>query len=392
MQYSSVMVIVFVMLASVLTPGEAVLKRPKALIGYNEHRTNLPGGRTANISTCRAIVVRADGSGRRELAKELAAKPNTWTNFSGWSADGKQAFIASNWEDPENAIWEEEHQTFRREPGKFLLDSCLVDLKNGRVTNLTEVERVSHYNDGLFPWPNDPKRYGFLATINGESRPFSMKLDGTDKRDLSRGAGFTYGFNASPDGKRIAYHKDYQIFLADADGGNPTKIETGNSFNFAPTWSPDGNWVVFVSGEHSNCHPHIVKRDGTGLKKVADRGGYTGVTLFLDVPDYHQGSSDTPAWSTDSKWIYYTSKVGEAIELMRVSLDGITQQLSHSAAGVSHYHIKPSPDGRWILFGATRDGVRQLYVSRADGTEAQAITKLKPGYAAMWGSWQPGKR
>lgn len=389
MQYCVVMLLVALLLMSELASSEAATKRPRNLIGYNELRTNLPGGRFANTSTMRAFVVRADGTGRKELAKELASKPNTWTQFAGWSTDGKSAFIHIGWEDPENAAWEEEHKSFRMEPGKWLIDCCLVNIKNGHVTNLTEVERISNYNTGVFPWPKDPTRYGFTALINGESHPFSMKLDGTDKRDLSRGAGFTYGFNASPDGKRISYHKDYQIYLADTSGDNPVKIETGNPFNFAPTWSPDGQWVVFVSGEHYNCHPYIVKRDGTGLKKVADRGGYIGVTLFLDVPDYHDGSSDTPAWSQDSKWIYYTAKVGEAIELMRVSLDGKTEQLSHSKPGVSHYHMKPSPDGKWLLFGATRDGVRQLYISKPDGTEARPITTLKPGNAAMWGSWQP---
>lgn len=369
--------------------ADSAERRPIGMIGYSELRTNLQGGRFANVSTSRAMVVRADGTGRRELAKQLAVKPNTWTQFSGWTDDGKHAMIHGCWEDPENAAWEEQHKSFRMEPEKWLVDSYLVSLSDGRIRNLTEVERVSHYNTGVFPWPNDPKRFGFSALINGESRPFSMKLDGTDKRDLSRGAGFTYGFNASPDGKRIAYHKDYQIYVADADGGNPAKIETGNPFNFGPTWSPDGKWVLFVSGEHYNCHPYVVRRDGIGLRKLADRGGYEGVTRFLDVPDYHDGSSDTPTWAQDSKWIYYTAKVGEAVELMRVSLDGKLEQLSHSAPGVRHYHPKPSRDGHWLLFGATRDSVRQLYVSKLDGTQARPITQLKSGYAAMWGYWQP---
>jgi Tol biopolymer transport system component len=362
---------------------------PTGLIGCTEFRTNLPGGRAVNVFTERACVMNADGTGRREVAPQLATKPNTWTQFAGWSPDGKKAIVLAGWESSENAAWEEEHKTFRMVPGAWLLDCCLVELATGKVVNLTEVERVSNYNAGLFFWPKDPSRLGFNPLIDGECRPFSMNLDGTKKRDLSRGAGFTYGFNASPDGKRIAYHKDYQIYLADADGGNPTKIETGNPFNFAPTWSPDGRRVLFVSGEHFNCHPFIVERDGTGLKKLADRGGYTGVTQFLDVPDYHGGSSDIPIWSRDSKWIYYTAKVGEAVELMRVSLEGKTEQLSHCSSGVTHYHPTPSPDGRWLLFGVTRDGVRQLYVARADGSESRQITSFTKGHAAMWASWQP---
>ena len=367
----------------------ASVDRPTQLIGYCELQTNLPGGRFANISTMRACVVRADGTGRRMLANTLIKKPGSWTQFAGWSPDGKKAILLSAWESAENATWEEEHKQFRQMDGAYLVDSCLMDLASGKIFNPTAVERVSCYNTGLFFWPKDPNRFGFQAMIGDESHPFSMNRDGTGKTDLSRGVGFTYGFSSSPDGKRVAYHKDYQLYVADADGSNPVKIETGNPFNFGPSWSPDGKWLLFVSGEHYNCHPFVVKSDGTGLRKIADRGGYKGYTLILDVPDYHDGSSDGEIWSPDSKWIYYTAKVGESIELMRVSMDGKTEQLSKSAAGVSHYHPKLSPDGKWLLFGANKNGMRQLYVSRANGTDARPITRGRKGYASIFASWQP---
>ena len=359
------------------------------LIGYTEHRTDVPGGRAANIFTMRACVVRADGTGRRELAPQLVTNANSWTQFAGWSPDGKKAIIACGWESSENAAWEEEHKAFRRIPGAFLLDSYLVDMATGLATNLTAVERISHYNGGMFFWPNDPSRLGFEPLINGESRPYSMNLDGTGKKDLSSQAGFAYGFNASPDGKRIAYHQDYQVYIADADGQNAKKVETGQPFNFSPCWSPDGQWISFVSGVRENCHVYVVRRDGTGVRKLAERGGYQGFTLFLDVPDYHEGSSDVPRWAADSKSLYFAARVGEAIELMRVSLDGKVEQLSRSAPGVSHYHVTASRDGRMIVFGATRDGVRQLYVANPDGAGLRKITDSKKGHGAMWAHWQP---
>jgi len=358
------------------------------LVGYTELRTVVPGGRAANVFTMRACVVRPDGTGRREVAPQLVTNANSWTQFAGWSPDGAQAIIVSGWESSENAAWEEEHKSFRMVDGACLVDTWLVDLESGKGVNVTAVERVSDYNTGLFFWPNDPQRLGFTALINGESKPYSMKRDGSGKRDLSQQAGFAYGFSAAPDGKRISYHQNYQVYLADADGKNAKKVETGHPFGFVPAWSPDGQWVMFLSGEHYNCHPHLVKRDGTGLRKLADRGGYKGTMLFLDVPDYHEGSSDTPCWSPDSRWVYYTAKVGEAVELMRVSLDGKTEQLSQSAAGVLHYHPKVSPDGKQVVFGATRDGVRQLWVANADGSASRPITALTNGHAAMWASWQ----
>lgn len=368
-------------------PGLAT-DRPTGLIGYTEGRNDLPEGQFANWSTNRACVVRADGTGRRVVAEELASKEHSWTQFAGWSPDGGKAVVLSLWESPENAAWEREHRTFRMTEG-WLVDSCLLDLATGQVENVTAVDRVSIYNTGLFYLP-DGSGYGFTPLIHGISKPYVMDRDGRNKRDVSgMGGGFAYGYSASPDGTRIAYHENYQVYVSGIDGSGKQRIETGNSFNFVPQWSPDGEWLLFVSGEHYDCHPHVVKRDGTGLRKLADRGGYRGVVEKLKHPDFHSESSDVPVWSKDGKSVFYTAKVGESVELMRVTLEGKVDQLTRSLAGVRHYHPSPSADGRWLLFGSDRSGVMQLYVSRADGSEAEAVTHVSAGSAAMHGHWQP---
>jgi len=362
--------------------------RPTSLIGYTEGRNDLPDGQYANWQTMRAHVVRADGTGRRQLAKELTQKPHSWTQFAGWSPDGKTAVIGSHWESPENAAWEREHKTFRMTEG-WLSDICLVDLASGKLTNLTEVDRVSIYNTGLIFLP-DGKGLGFTPLLDGISKPWVMDRDGHNKRDVSgEGSGFAYGYSVSPDGKTISYHQDYQIWISDADGSNKRKIETGHPFNFVPKWSPDGEWLLFVSGEHYDCHPYLVHRDGSGLRKLSDRGGYRGTVEVLRHPDFHSESSDVPVWSPDGKWVYHTAKIGEAIELVRVDLDGQREQLTHSKAGVRTYHPAVSPDGTWVLFGSDRSGTMQLYVARADGSEAAAITDVPANSAAMHGHWQP---
>jgi TolB protein len=362
--------------------------RPRCFIGYSEFRTNLPT-RFANGCSRRACVVRADGKARRLLTPELIKDQYTWTGFDGWSPDGKLALIIRGWESPENAAWEDEHKEFRLTEG-WLVDEYLLEMRTAALTNVTAVERVSDYNSGLFFWPGDPNRLGFTAIINGISRPYSMNRDGTGKRDLTSGPGaFTYGFSASPDGARISYHKDYQIYVADADGSHAVHLDTGQPFNFSPQWSPDGRWLMFLAGEHYNCHPYVARADGSGLRKLADRGGYSGVVTWADVEDFHGGSSDVPTWSADGKWVYYTAKVVESVELMRVSLDGKMEQLTHSKPGVLHYHPRSSPDAKWVLFGSNRSGVRQLYVARADGSHPYPITHMKRGWGAMWAHWQP---
>ena len=359
------------------------------LLGYTEFRTDLPGGRQPNIRTMRACVANADGSGRREVATQLLDDPNAWTQFAGWSPDGKQAIVLRGWEHPDNARWEEEHKTFRMDPGQWMLDSCLFDLASGRLTNLTAVERVSHYNGGLFFLPNG-RGLGFTPLINGVSQPFLMDLDGRHKRSVSgKDSGFTYGYSASPDGRLISYHEDYQVYIANADGSGKKHIPTGNPFNFSPGWSPDGQWLLFVSGVRGRSNPYLVRRDGTGLRQLADLHGYQGWILFLDVPDFHEGSSDVPVWAKDSQSVFYTAQVGKNVELLQTTLDGRTVQLTHTAEGTLHYHPAPSPDSQFLAYGSKRAGVRQLYVMRLADHSERRLTNVQPGHAAMWAHWQP---
>ncbi|MEI7921565.1 MAG: hypothetical protein WCJ40_06615 [Planctomycetota bacterium] len=365
--------------------------RPTYLIGYTEGRNDLPEGQFANWVTNRACLVRADGTGRRVLAEELTQKSYQWSQFAGWSPNGQQAVIISLWESPENAAWEREHKTFRMTEG-WLVDSCLMEVSTGKVKNLTSMDRVSIYNTGLFFLP-DGAGFGFTPLIKGISKPFVMDLDGHRKRDVSgNGDGFAYGYSASPSGKQISYHENYQIFISNTDGTGKIKVHTGNPFNFAPSWSPDGQWLTFVSGEHYNCHPHIVKNDGQGLRKLADRGGYKGTIERLKTPDFHSESSDVTVWSPDSSHIYYTAKVGESIELMRISLSGKPEQLTFSRPGTKHYHPSVSPDGNWVMFGSDRSGVMQLYVARADGKDALPVTQVPANSCAMHGMWQPAQK
>src|SRR5688572_18645357 len=74
---------------------------PDRLLGYTELRTDLPGGRHANVRTMRAVVAKADGSQRRVLAEDLVRGPDAWTQFAGWSPDGTAAVIGRGWQSPE---------------------------------------------------------------------------------------------------------------------------------------------------------------------------------------------------------------------------------------------------------------------------------------------------
>jgi Tol biopolymer transport system component len=383
------------------------------LIGFTQLQTNLPGGRHNNVRTSRAMLVRADGIRQAGLAESLltrrfnvpvsgskqsqvpvdldTADPDSWTQFAGWSPDGTQAIIARGWQDPENAMWEEQNRTFRMQPGKWSLDCCLVNPGSQEVVNLTAIERVSHYNGGLFYLP-EGKGFGFTALINEVSKPFMMNMAGREKRDVSgNGSGFSYGYSASPDGTLISYHENYQVYIAKSDGTEKRHIVTGNTFNFAPQWSPDGQWLLFISGQHGNANPNVVRRDGTELRMVTDLNDYRGWIPFLDVDDFHQGSSDLPVWSADGQSLFCSVKTADRVELFQVTLQGESRQLTHSEPETLHYHPTPSPDGQWLLYGSLRNGARQLFIRNIAADTELPLTQFPAGVAGMWPHWQPAQ-
>jgi Tol biopolymer transport system component len=337
----------------------------------------------------RACTIRADGTGLQETAPQLITSPNHWTQFAGWSPDGRTAIVLQGWQSEENAAWEERNQQFRFAPEHWLLDAYLVDLHTGFPRNLTAVERISHYNGSMFYLPN-AAGLGFTPLIKGESRPHIMQFDGRGKRDVSgRGSGYAYGFSVSPDGSLISFHENYQIYIAAPDGTSKTHINTGSSFNFGPLWSPDSGRLLFLSGTHGSSHPCIVRRNGTELTRMLNRGAYNGSTQFLDVPDFHQGSSDTPAWAPEGDAFYITAEAAGSIELFRVPLEGTPRQITKTPPGSRHYHPAPAPEGRIIAYGCMRGGVRNIAVLNLQSGTEILLTNNRTGSAAMWPHWQP---
>ena len=106
-------------------------------------------------------------------------------------------------------------------------------------------------------------------------------------------------------------------------------------------------------------------------------------------PDYHGGSSDIPVWSIDGQLVFYTAKIDDNVELFQIPLDGEAEQLTHTADGTLHYHPKPSPDGKWIVYGSKRSGVRNLFLMRLSDRKELALTDVPVGHAAMHAYWQP---
>ncbi|HXW05597.1 MAG TPA: protein kinase [Vicinamibacterales bacterium] len=119
------------------------------------------------------------------------------------------------------------------------------------------------------------------ATLS--ERVVVSRADFPDQPGPSRFAAVAF----SPDGTKIAYNREFSIWISPSNGGAPAKL-TREPGEFAAEWSPDGAWIAF-----NYARPFfggLVKvRVGAGEAEVRLRPGICGPVA--------------PAWSPDGAWI-----------------------------------------------------------------------------------------
>ena len=78
----------------------------------------------------------------------------------------------------------------------------------------------------------------------GSGRIFTMNTDGSQQRQLTTGPGDDFGTAWSPDGRQIAFVRDFgngdrPIYVMNADGSDQHAVHPGGA-QFVPAWQPRG--------------------------------------------------------------------------------------------------------------------------------------------------------
>src|SRR5213596_1267090 len=73
---------------------------------------------------------------------------------------------------------------------------------------------------------------------------------------------------------------DYDIYVADADGGNAKRLTDNPHYDAEGTLSPDGTTIVFTSLRDGDLDIYTMNVDGTHLKRLTRTLGYDGGPFF----------------------------------------------------------------------------------------------------------------
>lgn len=203
-------------------------------------------------------------------------------------------------------------------------------------------------------WRPDGKKIGYLSSASGSVQLWEMNPDGTGKTQISDVDGSITGFRYAPDQSKILYTKELQL---------PNKFE--NLYEGLPKAS--GRLVDDLLYRHwdhwVDTYSHVFVADYDGSKLTNHIDIMEGE--LYESPLRPFGGIDEITWSPDSRAIAYTSKKlrGKAATLSTNSDiylydigTGKTENLTEGMMGFD-YIPKFSPDGRFMAWKSMeRDG------------------------------------
>jgi TolB protein len=253
---------------------------------------------------------------------------------------------------------------------------CIMNADGSGFQRLTTADNLRHFYASLSPDGQNVLYASFREQNVYEIYSLDLR-DGSVDRITNR-LGVSTAPEYSPDKERIVFSRGnpstgrQQIFLMDANGDDAGNIPGMEGWD--PTWSPDGNQVLFASD-----------RDGSiQLYSVTLRDG--ALHRITNLPAI-RGRSD---WSPDGQFIVTYSGEAWHRELYIMNADGSNvRQLTPS--GGNSQGPSFSPDGKWVVFTAYFDRYGddhgcEIYIIRIDGTDLRRLTDNEYcDYQPRWG-------
>jgi dipeptidyl aminopeptidase/acylaminoacyl peptidase len=224
-----------------------------------------------------------------------------------------------------------------------------------------------------------------------------VPLDGGAVRDLTPGdrdvPPFSLGgaddYAVSPDGTEVCFARkddpveatstNAELFVVPTRGGAAVKIAGSAGYDGTPRYSPDGTMIAF------RAQPRAGFEADRWRLMVYDRR--TRATRSLS--DDFDRQVGTPAWSPDSRTLYFAAGDNALQPIYSVPAAGGEVKMVRGQGTFDDLQV--SPDGRWLIaskVSATHPA--EIYRVATDGSAATPVTRVNDAFLAGFGL-RPGE-
>ena len=223
--------------------------------------------------------------------------------------------------------------------------------------------RFTSEGNNSFPvWAPDGTRLTYVSDKAGVENPYARRLDGSTDERLLVSDRASYPLSMSRDGTlafvsvRVGQALDIWILPPDRRAKPTPWLETPFSEG-APTFSPDGRWLAYVSNDSGRNEIYVRPYPGPGEK----------ITISID-------GANEPVWTRDGRELFYRN--GDQIFAVDVST------LPALGAGKARKILERDYERTstlWPNFDVSADGQQFLMVKSLQGAA--------PAYVAAVLNW-----
>ncbi len=271
--------------------------------------------------------------------------------------------------------------TSDRGDGGATLNLFALDLMSRDLRQVTDFEEFDVLWPSLGPEGRTPEAIVFMNggelhrfdLATGETRRIPIRVRSELPLAVPRFvdvASNVRSASLSPSGARAAFDARGEIFTVPAEKG-PTRnlSRTQGVREIDPAWSPDGEWIAYLSHATGEYEIYVRPQDGSGEPRQLTRGG----TVWR-LP---------PVWSPDSRKIAFGDRQ-RRLYVLDVASEELTEVDTGTLGDLDVYAF--SPDSRWLVYEKphpTRMPGLWLY-SLADGRTLTLGDGLTADFGPAW--------
>jgi TolB protein len=203
----------------------------------------------------------------------------------------------------------------------------------------------------------------------------------------------------NPEGTHLAFASNrsgyWDLYLLELSTGIVTRLTDSLEYENAPSWSPDGRWLVYETyideeGEDDTPNLELV------IRSVWEDEALIRLTR-------HPAGDHSPTWSPQGRKIAFVSNRDGDSEVWVADLDKGEderfQNISQNSQGPDTHPVW-SPDGSTLAWAGVVDGFHQIYVLEfppdgVEGTgedadpELEAEPRTRTVGSGDWPAWSP---